>query len=281
MIQHMPVLLAIGEFSRMTHLSVKTLRHYHEVGLLKPAQIDPESGHRHYRPGQVPTAQVIRRLRGLGMPVERVRSVIEAPDPESRNALIVEHLRDMERQLEQTQATVASLRALLDHHPTPLEVEYRATESAPALAVSGAPAMADAADWCSDAFDTLHAVITATGTRRAGPDGALYSSAFFQTDQGEVIAFIPVHDLAHPVPGRAYPFELAGAEWAVAQHRGPFDDLDQTYGALGRFVAGRAIGVDGPIRENYLVTAEDTDDETQHRTEVCWPVFHTDHRSPK
>jgi len=44
---------------------------------------------------------------------------------------------------------------------------------------------------------------------------------------------------------------------------------------LGTYVADREIGVDGPIREHYLVSAFDTDDESQHVTEVCWPVFQT------
>jgi effector-binding domain-containing protein len=61
----------------------------------------------------------------------------------------------------------------------------------------------------------------------------------------------------------------------VAVHRGTLADLDLTYGALGTYVAEREIGVDGPIREHYLVTAFDTDDESRHVTEVCWPVFQT------
>jgi DNA-binding transcriptional MerR regulator len=40
--------LTIGDFSRIAHLSIKTLRHYHEVGLLEPAEIDPSSGYRRY-----------------------------------------------------------------------------------------------------------------------------------------------------------------------------------------------------------------------------------------
>jgi hypothetical protein len=51
--------------------------------------------------------------------------------------------------------------------------------------------------------------------------------------------------------------------------------VDQTYGALGTYVAQREIGVDGPIREHYLVTQFDTDDESGLVTEVCWPVFQT------
>ena len=55
--------LSIGDFSRITHLSVKTLRHYHDVGLVAPAHIDPATGYRYYSHAQIPTAQVVRRLR--------------------------------------------------------------------------------------------------------------------------------------------------------------------------------------------------------------------------
>jgi DNA-binding transcriptional MerR regulator len=44
--------VAIGDFSRMTMLSVPALRHYHDVGLLRPAEIDPDSGYRFYAPEQ-------------------------------------------------------------------------------------------------------------------------------------------------------------------------------------------------------------------------------------
>ena len=65
--------VTIGEFSRASHLSVKTLRHYHEVGLLEPSEVDPANGYRYYAEDQIPVAQVIRRLRGLEMPVAEVK----------------------------------------------------------------------------------------------------------------------------------------------------------------------------------------------------------------
>jgi DNA-binding transcriptional MerR regulator len=55
--------LTVGDFSRATHLSIKTLRHYHQVGLLEPTAVNPDTGYRYYSAGQIPTAQVIRRLR--------------------------------------------------------------------------------------------------------------------------------------------------------------------------------------------------------------------------
>jgi DNA-binding transcriptional MerR regulator len=61
--------VSIGAFAAASHLSVKTLRHYHEVGLLEPSEVDPNSGYRYYSYEQIPTAQVIRRLRALDMPV--------------------------------------------------------------------------------------------------------------------------------------------------------------------------------------------------------------------
>ena len=268
----MTVLVTIGDFSRMTYLSVKTLRYYHDTGLLVPAAVDQATGYRLYDPPQVATAQVIRRFRDLGMPVERVKAVLDAPDVTSRNRLIVDHLDTMEFRLERTQAAVASLRSLLERPQTPIAVEYRTTPRMPSFAISEPVAMGDIETWGSEAFAELHQVLAATGVERVGPYGALYPAEFFELELGKVVAFVPVIGGMNP-SGRVRLLDIPAAELAVTVHDGPFSELDQAYGALGTFVAQREIGVEGPIREYYLVTSADTADETQHRTEVCWPVF--------
>ena len=270
----MSTLVTIGDFSRMTYLSVKALRHYHEIGLLEPADVDRATGYRLYRPDQVLTAQVIRRLRDLAMPLEDVRTVLNAKDVAARNAVIVDHLQRMERQLEHTQAAVSSLRVLLAQDQLPIQVEYRYAAPLRTIAIRDRIAMSDAAQWWTEVFNNLHGALADCGAERVGPDGALYFGEFFTEEVGEAVAFIPVRGEPRTT-GPAHPLELPATEFAVALHQGSFRDLDKTYGALGTLVSERAIGVDGPIRENYLVTADDTDDETQHRTEVCWPVFHT------
>src|ERR1700674_1673143 len=88
--------LAIGDFSRATHLTVKTLRHYHETGLLEPAQIDPQTGYRRYTTEQIPVARIIRRFRDLDMPLNEILSVLSAPDVHARNDLIAAHLKRLE-----------------------------------------------------------------------------------------------------------------------------------------------------------------------------------------
>ncbi len=82
----MPSALAIGDFSRATHLNIKALRHYHRIGLLEPAEVDPFTGHRRYTTDQIPTAQVIRRFRALDMPLEEIHAVITTADPGARIA---------------------------------------------------------------------------------------------------------------------------------------------------------------------------------------------------
>ncbi|GIH15603.1 MerR family transcriptional regulator [Rugosimonospora africana] len=270
----MSTLLSIGDFSRMTYLSIKALRHYHDAGLLEPAETDPATGYRRYSAQQVPVAQVVRRFRELGMPLRDIKEVLEAPDVGSRNEMILGHLRRMERQLSDVQTAVTSLRRLIEAGDGPVPVRYRTVPPAWVLAVDDRIAMGDLDAWWSESFGRLTVALAATGARRAGADGALYHEDYFTSDTGTVVAFVPI---AHPVPvdDPVYPTQLPAAEFAIATHRGGFDTIDRTYGALGTHVAERELGVDGPIRETYLVTAADTPDETQHRTEVCWPIFQT------
>ncbi|HEX3448029.1 MAG TPA: helix-turn-helix domain-containing protein, partial [Isosphaeraceae bacterium] len=106
--------LSIGDFARATHLSVKTLRHYHQIGLLEPADVDRHTGYRRYTTAQIPVAQVIRRFRDLDMRLDQIGAVLAAPDPEARNRLIATHLNRLEDGLSRTQMAVASLRDLLE-----------------------------------------------------------------------------------------------------------------------------------------------------------------------
>jgi DNA-binding transcriptional MerR regulator/effector-binding domain-containing protein len=277
----MAPLLTIGEFSRMTHLSVKALRHYHDMGVLEPAAIDPFTGYRSYDATQVVPAQVIRRLRDLGMPLDSIRSVLIAPDLETRNREIAAHLGRMERQLAQTQASVAGLRALLAGPVVRPAVEYRKIPAVTALAVAQVVSAADLATWGSDALGALADALATSGVApggATGPFGALFPGDFFELERSEITAFVPV---GSPPAGFELPggtvrlLEIPAVEAAIAVHEGPLDDIDRTYGALGTVVAERAIGVDGPIREYYLIGFPETEDESKHRTEVAWPVFLT------
>ena len=273
----MTVLVPIGDFSRMTHLSVKALRFYHDQGLLEPARIDPSSGYRFYDPGQVPVAQVIRRFRDLDMPLDQVRAVLQAPDVETRTKEIIAHLSAMETKLAELQMSVSSLRALLESPAVRPEVEFRSIPATRALAVRGMVTVQQAWAWGTDVFGEIYGRIEQAGLTPAGPGGALFPAGFFELHQAELTAFVPVGgSVADSVAegGRAEITTISGVEAAVMLHSGSPADSDQTYGALGTVVAERAIGIEGPIREYYLVPFTEPD-LSRHRTEICWPVFQT------
>ena len=269
----MSVLVPIGDFSRMTHLSVKALRFYHDQGLLEPARIDPSSGYRFYDPGQVPVAQVIRRFRDLGMPLDQVKAVLQAPDVETRTREIIAHLSTMETKLAELQMSVSILRTLLEGPAARPEVEFRSIPATRALAVRGMVTAQQAWAWGADVFGEIYGRIEQARLTPAGPGGALFPAGFFELQQAELTAFVPVEGLV-PDAGRTQLVTIPGVEAAVMLHPGSPADSDQTYGALGTVVAERAIGVEGPIREYYLVAFTEPD-LSRHRTEICWPVFQT------
>jgi DNA-binding transcriptional MerR regulator len=267
--------LAIGDFSRATHLSVKTLRHYHQVGLLEPAEVKPGTGYRRYSTDQIPTAQVIRRFRDLDMPLEQIHAVLAAPDPRTRNALISTHLARLEADLVRTQSAVASLRDLLRHPHTVAPIRHRRVEATDTAAISEVIDIADALPWFRGALGELRATLAGQDVPTAGPAGGIYASELFAEERGRATVFVPVRAPVHPM-GRITPLTVPAVELATIQHLGPHDvDIDRAYGTLATYVTEHALGLEGPLREYYLTGPADTPDETEWRTEIGWPIFQT------
>jgi DNA-binding transcriptional MerR regulator len=271
MVEPVPV-VPIGEFSRLTYLSVKTLHHYHEVGLLEPAAVDLWTGYRRYSLDQVERAHLIRRLRDLEMPISEVRAVLAAPDDEARDGTIRTHLTRMETELARTRAVVASLRDLLSPAPS-LTITFVDLPTQPVFAARAVVTARDAGAWYDDARRRLDDALCHAGLAAVGPHGATWAHEYFEEEHGEVVAFVPVPAGAAP---RARDLgivgtDLAGGRFAVAEHLGGFDDFDRTYGALGSHVICHAVGLADPIREIYH--AGPAGDPPVHRTDVHWPVL--------
>lgn len=264
----MTATVPIGEFSRLTYLTIKTLRYYHEIDLLAPVSVDPNSGYRFYSTDQVGRAHLIRRLRDLNMPLPSIKAVLAAPDRHTRDAAIREHLARMEEELTRTRDVVASLRALLSPSQR-IDVEYRSVASFPALARTGLVSGDAIGEWCDTAFATLYDRLAAVDAVPAGPAGATYAPEFFAEEAGEVVAFVPI-DPRHRDRFDSV-VDLPARRFAIAVHTGPFTDFDRTYGALGSHVAEHDRALAEPVREIYLVGPGDAA-AADYRTEVCWPI---------
>jgi DNA-binding transcriptional MerR regulator len=262
------VRVSIGDFARITHLSIRTLRRYHEGGLLEPAEVDPHSGYRYYTLDQVPTAQVISRFRALGLPVREVGEVLAA-EPGDRNAVLAAHLDRLQDQLEETRTAVVTLRRLLAPDTKPAEVTLRSAPATTVAAIRATVTRDEVEDWYAGAMASLRAAVPDP----TGPAGGLYDHELFTADRGTALVYLPASE--PPAHGRVVPYELPAREVAVVTHAGPHDDIDVSYADLGCWVAGHALGVAGPVQEIYLVGPRDTPDGAAWRTEICWPVFRT------
>ena len=199
--------MSIGDFARATHLSVKALRHYHEEGLLEPAEVDPFSGYRRYDLAQIPTAQVIHRLRDLDMPLEDIRGVLHTTDLAARSELIARHLRRLEQELSRTQSAVASLRELLEHPASDVPIEHRSIPRMRVAAISQQVTIADVGPWYNGALGELYATLSAQDTVLAGDAGAIYADALFSHERGQATVYLPTNTPFHPT-GRVEPLEL-------------------------------------------------------------------------
>jgi DNA-binding transcriptional MerR regulator len=112
--------MQIGRFSRLTGLTVKALRHYDELGLLRPAGIDPESGYRSYEPEQAERAETIRMLRQLEVPLDDIARVLDSDDPALHKRLLVDRQRrTAERQVQLTWIR-QRLQSLIDEKESPV-----------------------------------------------------------------------------------------------------------------------------------------------------------------
>ncbi len=96
-------LLPIGRFARLSGLSIGALRHYDELDLLRPADVDRFTGYRRYRRDQVATARAIARLRDLEVPLDEIRLVLAADDPADQRRRVADHRSRIEARINRLQ----------------------------------------------------------------------------------------------------------------------------------------------------------------------------------
>lgn len=99
----------IGRFSRRSGIPVSHLRHYHEVGLLEPAYVDPESGYRYYAAAQKEAADVIGMLRAIDMPVRDIQRLLSDPSEDSVRSVLAQHRVRLEERLTKVAGRLESI----------------------------------------------------------------------------------------------------------------------------------------------------------------------------
>lgn len=265
----------IGDFAKMTQVSVKTLRYYDEIGLFRPAHVDTFTEYRYYSADQLPRLNRILALKDLGLSLEQVAHVL-------RDGVSAEQIRGMlklKRSELETQAR--ALREQLGRVDARIQlIETEGLVSAKSdvvikkidsLWVAAAEDHVPNYENLGPVFDRLFGLACGHAervSRISGPGIALY----FDDGSGTDVRIEAAAPVAGPIPAGdgVKVYELAGVPtMACLIHRGAFDSISQSYQAITRWIEANGYRVCGPSREVYL---DMTGAPASWITEIQFPV---------
>jgi DNA-binding transcriptional MerR regulator len=245
-------MLRIGQFARLGRVSVKTLRHYDAINLLKPSAVDRHSSYRYYEPRQLRRLQRILDLKSLGFSLESLRDMLEEDldEPAWRETLLArkhELAQSIALQQELLADVEARLQALADGRARQRS-EVRVMTTEPRQVASLRSPLSSYEEAEALFFDLERRLAP---TDRQGPLGAIWHGcAHNRTIDCE--AFVPIWDglrLPRGLSGR----ELPGTTMASVFHFGSDTTHEDTYRAAREWIAARGRKVSGPNHEIYLI----------------------------
>lgn len=243
----------IGEFSRLTQIPVKTLRYYDEIGLLRPARVDPATGYRHYTPAEVERLNRILVFRDLGFTLGQIGALVaeNVPTEQIRGMLQLkrdELERTVERERERLGRAAARL-ALLERSGHPAAQDVAVREMGPRL-VASIRGTLRSYDECEALLDEI--------ARDVGPHrqrGAIWHTCAGgdRSIDCEAFVFLPHRASAG---GRVRVHELPGHLVASLVYRGE-RDFEPAYQAMRAWLSVSRAFVVGPTREIFLGAGDD------------------------
>lgn len=270
-------LLTIGEFSRLSRLSVRMLRYYDEHGVLHPASTDPRSGYRCYAPAQLATAAQVRRLRDVGLSVAELAAAVPLLDePGALRRLLERHRTRLIAEAAEAAARIQEV----DHLITTLE--------GPAMSVAVA-LRTDPAHHAASLRDLIPGYAAegvlwerlmpqlATAGARIAPDAravAVFHDEDFRETDCDVEVRLAVTEPFTPPDGAGglRCVDVPEQEVAVGVLRGPYDGVGEVMEEVGRWAAERGYRFGGPAFTVYLVSPPEDPEPAHWVTEVCQPV---------
>lgn len=284
-------LMRIGDLARLGGVSVRMLRHYHEIGLLVPAHVDESTGYRSYGSGQLGALRSIVELKELGLSLAEVESVFNGGRDVLRiRTLLLESRRDATEEAAAAQSRVERIDAFLaelerDEANSPgaakaLQVEVKSVEArlvAQLTAIAQSWAPTDIGPVIQPLYPELIARMTAAGVDITGPSTAWYDD----TTEGRVAVHATLTIAGQPKTGTTplgfEVVELPGlSKVASTIHRGTMDDGDTTYQALLDWIERNGYRPLGYSREIDIECGP----ERQWTTELQIPIEPVEEHTP-
>ncbi len=277
-------MFSIGEFARHGRVSVRMLRHYDAIGLLRPACVDPDSGYRFYQAGQLAELNRIIALKDLGFSLQQVQAILaeQVSAAELRGMLRLRRA-EIRAQIEAETTRLARVEARLltieDEARVPIDgvvIKHLAPVRVGELTGTAAGYEPDAiTPVIGPLYCDLWQKMASAGVAAAGPALAYYEDAPAGDGALVVHAAVPVAAVT-PGSGGEHGFavvDLAGVDRAAAIiHHGSMDDALSTGQALARWIDANGYRSVGYARE---VTLEWSADPDQWVTELQQPIYAT------
>ena len=269
-------MLKIGEFSKLSRVSVRMLRHYDEIGLLPPASIDSATGYRYYSEDQLPVAGRITALRDMGFGLGEIQAcqqgrenpqVLAALFSARREALRGE-LAALRRQLRLLDTLEQRLRKEDSNMEYPVNLKTLPQRQVASVRMTIPAYDQEGILW--------HTLVRETEHLQLQPDDPCYCTVTFhdgeykETDvdveaQKTVRGTYP--DTEHVVFKTVPPVTFASVTF-----QGPYDKIQAANAAVAAWVRDNGYVFDGPAFNIYHVSPHETDNPEEFITEVCSPV---------
>jgi effector-binding domain-containing protein len=264
----------IGEFSKLSHVTTKTLRYYDEIGLLKPAEVDRWTGYRYYSAGQLARLNRILALKDLGLALDEIAHLLQGnlPAEQIRGILRLKQV-EIQRRVADEQARLARVEARLR------QIEQEAKMSTPEVALKKVPAQTVASirtvapnyAHIGQLFGEAFGYLGQRGITPVGPPMGIYHDEEFREQDVDIEVAVPVAAKVAESE-RVKQRELPAGEMACAVHTGSYETIGGSYGQLMAWVEANGYRPAGPVREVYLRGPESGGDPSTYVTEIQLPV---------
>jgi DNA-binding transcriptional MerR regulator/effector-binding domain-containing protein len=271
-------LLPIGQFARLTGLTVRAIRHYGELGLLRPAYVDSDTGYRYYTSDQIKDAAAIRRLRFLELALDEIQQIVDTDDRSFTHARLVRHRAKMAELAATTEKILTTLQRLIEGEEELVpstadicgEIEIKEVPAQPALVISERIPHEKLPEVIPAAIDAVHAHMESVGAAYVGPPFILCPHP---DDDGmvELETGWPVAG-SFPGGGRVEFTTLPPCTVLSYRHHGPYSELHRSYGALTTLIDDEGLTTVGVPREIYSTDPKEVLDPSDWVTEIQLPI---------
>lgn len=263
-------LYKIGVFSQMNKITIKTLRHYDEIGLLRPAYIDNSNGYRYYTSQQLPQLHRIIALKEIGFSLEEIKKVIEGSSEEK---LLLKKKVELINEIADLSKKIASIESYLARDT--LDSNYHVVmKPLPEVIIAYERLHMESYAALFEKMPEMGLEMEKAGCQCAEPEYCFtiyYDEEYRESDiHAEICeAVTELKENQDNLKFRILPrVEMA----ACVLHKGPYEKLPEAYSAIVQFIEESGYEIIGYQRESYIDGVWNKESPDEWLTEIQFPV---------